>query len=217
MELCEDGELKKMLCGKGHFAENETGHIIQSLASAITFLHKNCIFRRDLKVENIFVKSSDINEVNEVELNIKVSILSVNSPLPSIETTMASCSFFMALLYVPIWNGRWWNPVHGKRKRVQLQSAFSDYYFLPYAAQISRTAHEVMSAFDYSQQCDIWSTGVIMYMLRLGRKAFKIIRREDLCFEKFGLGNILKLLLEVDAIHEITANELLDNQWIAEF
>lgn len=28
---------------------------------------------------------------------------------------------------------------------------------------------------------------------------------------------VLKLLLEVDAIHEITANELLDNQWIAEF
>ncbi|CAN8214638.1 unnamed protein product [Coccothraustes coccothraustes] len=29
------------------------------------------IFHRDLKVENIFVKSSDINEVNEVKLNIK--------------------------------------------------------------------------------------------------------------------------------------------------
>lgn len=41
MELCEDGELKEMLCGKGHFTENGTGHIIQSLISAIACLHKN--------------------------------------------------------------------------------------------------------------------------------------------------------------------------------
>ncbi|XP_068872025.1 serine/threonine-protein kinase 33 isoform X2 [Aphelocoma coerulescens] len=31
------------------------------------------IVRRDLKLENILVKSSDINEVNEVKLNVKVS------------------------------------------------------------------------------------------------------------------------------------------------
>lgn len=39
MELCEDGELKAILCRKGHFSENETRWIIQSLASAIAYLH----------------------------------------------------------------------------------------------------------------------------------------------------------------------------------
>lgn len=39
MELCEDGELKKILDRKGHFSENETRWIIQSLASAIVYLH----------------------------------------------------------------------------------------------------------------------------------------------------------------------------------
>lgn len=39
MELCEDGELEN-ICGKGRFTENETRHIIQSLASAIVYLHK---------------------------------------------------------------------------------------------------------------------------------------------------------------------------------
>lgn len=39
MELCEDGELKEVLDAKGHFSENETRLIIQSLASAIAYLH----------------------------------------------------------------------------------------------------------------------------------------------------------------------------------
>lgn len=39
MELCEDGELKEVLDQKGHFSENETRLIIQSLASAIAYLH----------------------------------------------------------------------------------------------------------------------------------------------------------------------------------
>lgn len=41
MELCEDGELKEILHRKGHFSENETRWIIQSLASAIAYLHNN--------------------------------------------------------------------------------------------------------------------------------------------------------------------------------
>ena len=41
MELCEDGELKEILDRKGHFSENETRWIIQSLASAIAYLHNN--------------------------------------------------------------------------------------------------------------------------------------------------------------------------------
>lgn len=40
MELCEDGELKEILDRKGRFSENETRWIIESLASAIAYLHK---------------------------------------------------------------------------------------------------------------------------------------------------------------------------------
>uniref|UniRef100_A0A8C2RZX1 Protein kinase domain-containing protein n=1 Tax=Capra hircus TaxID=9925 RepID=A0A8C2RZX1_CAPHI len=73
MELCEDGELKEILDRKGHFSENETRWIIQSLASAIAYLHNNDIVHRDLKLENIMVKSSFIDANNEMNLNIKVT------------------------------------------------------------------------------------------------------------------------------------------------
>ncbi|KAM7329142.1 hypothetical protein ACRRTK_010755 [Alexandromys fortis] len=73
MELCEDGELKEVLDAKGHFSENETRLIIQSLASAIAYLHNKDIVHRDLKLENIMVKSSFLDDNNEMNLNIKVT------------------------------------------------------------------------------------------------------------------------------------------------
>ncbi|KAK2491725.1 hypothetical protein MC885_006529 [Smutsia gigantea] len=73
MELCEDGELKEILDRKEHFSENETRWIIQSLASAIAYLHNKDIVHRDLKLENIMVKSSFTDANNEMNLNIKVT------------------------------------------------------------------------------------------------------------------------------------------------
>ncbi|XP_045413415.1 serine/threonine-protein kinase 33 isoform X2 [Lemur catta] len=132
LELCEDGELKEILNRKGHFSENETRWIIQSLASAIAYLHSN--------------------------------------------------------------------------------------------------APEVINAHDYSQQCDIWSIGVIMYILLCGEppflassedKLFELIRKGELRFENpvwdsisDSAKSVLKQLLKVDPAHRITAKELLDNQWL---
>nr|XP_009683000.1 PREDICTED: serine/threonine-protein kinase 33 isoform X3 [Struthio camelus australis] len=188
MELCEDGELKKILHSKGHFTENETRHIIQSLASAIAYLHKKDIVHRDLKLENILVKSSDIDEANEMKLNIKVTDF-------GLAVQKAGGSVFQSICGTPI-------------------------YMAP----------EVISAHDYSQQCDIWSIGVIMYMLLCGEppftasleeKLFELIRKGDLYFKNTvwdtvseAAKQVLRLLLRVDPAHRITANELLDNQWI---
>nr|XP_020645548.1 serine/threonine-protein kinase 33 isoform X1 [Pogona vitticeps]XP_020645549.1 serine/threonine-protein kinase 33 isoform X1 [Pogona vitticeps]XP_020645550.1 serine/threonine-protein kinase 33 isoform X1 [Pogona vitticeps]XP_020645551.1 serine/threonine-protein kinase 33 isoform X1 [Pogona vitticeps] len=190
MELCEDGELKEILQRRGQFTENETRHIIQSLASAIAYLHRKDIVHRDLKLENILVKSSDIDEENEMKLNIKVTDFGL-----AVQKMGGSESMFQSTCGTPI-------------------------YMAP----------EVISAHDYSQQCDVWSIGVIMYMLLCGdppfigsseEKLFEIIKKGDLQFKHSvwesvseAARNVLQLLLKVDPAHRITANELLDCQWI---
>lgn len=40
MELCDGGELKQLLQRKSFFTEDETRHIIRSLADAVVYLHK---------------------------------------------------------------------------------------------------------------------------------------------------------------------------------
>ncbi|XP_062950120.1 serine/threonine-protein kinase 33 isoform X3 [Cynocephalus volans] len=190
MELCEDGELKEILERKGHFSENETRWIIQSLASAIAYLHNNDIVHRDLKLENIMVKSSFIDANNEMNLNIKVT------------------DFGLAVK-------------KQGRSEVTLQTTCGTPIYM---------APEVINAHDYSQQCDIWSIGVIMYILLCGEppflasseeKLFELIRKGELRFENPVWDSIsdcaksvLKQLMKVDPAHRITAKELLDNQWL---
>ncbi|KAM5247407.1 serine/threonine-protein kinase 33 [Ctenodactylus gundi] len=190
MELCEDGELKEILERKGHFSENETRWIIQSLASAIAYLHNKDIVHRDLKLENIMVKSSFIDANNEMNLNIKVT------------------DFGLAV------------QKHGRKEAMMQATCGTPIYMAP----------EVINAHDYSQQCDIWSIGVIMYMLLCGEppflanseaQLFELIRKGELHFEDPIWDSIsdcaksaLKQLLKVDPAHRITAKELLDNQWL---
>ncbi|XP_027708367.1 serine/threonine-protein kinase 33 [Vombatus ursinus] len=127
MELCEDGELKGILNSKGHFSENETRQIIGDLGSAIAYLHKKDIVHRDLKLENILVKSRYTNEKNETNFNIKVTDFGL-----AVQKEGGYEAMFQTTCGTPI-------------------------YMAP----------EVINAHDYSQQCDIWSIGVIMYMLSL--------------------------------------------------
>ncbi|KAM6256022.1 LOW QUALITY PROTEIN: serine/threonine-protein kinase 33 [Spheniscus humboldti] len=210
MDLC-DGELKKFPCRKGHFTENEPRHIIQSLASVVVHLHKNDIVHRVLKLENILAKSSDIDEANEIKLNIKVADFGL-----AVQQTGGSESMFQSICGTTV-----------------------------------HMAPEVISAYDYSQQCDVWSIGVIMYVLM----SFIVLHDINVCITVVGFAQhntieyiikwlveigwfdwliriqssacnqhnsqlrtskqVLRLLLKVDPAHQITANELLDNQWVA--
>uniref|UniRef100_A0A8C5KIL2 Serine/threonine-protein kinase 33 n=1 Tax=Jaculus jaculus TaxID=51337 RepID=A0A8C5KIL2_JACJA len=191
MELCEDGELKEILDRKGHFSENETRWIIQSLASAIAYLHNKDIVHRDLKLENIMVKSSFIDANNELNLNIKVS------------------DFGLAV------------KKHGAGMDSMMQTTCGTPIYM---------APEVINAHDYSQQCDIWSIGVIMYFLLCGEppflasteeKLFELIRKGELNFENpiwdsvsDSAKGVLGQLIKVDPAHRFTAKELLDSQWL---
>ncbi|XP_059564789.1 serine/threonine-protein kinase 33 isoform X4 [Myotis daubentonii] len=190
MELCEDGELREILKRKEHLSENETRWIIQSLASAIAYLHNNDIVHRDLKLENIMVKSSFTDANNEMNLNIKVT------------------DFGLAA------------KKHGGSEAMLQSACGTPTYMAP----------EVINDHDYSQQCDIWSIGVIMYSLLCGEppfsasseeKLFELIRKGELHFsdpvwESISdcAKSVLKQLMKVDPAHRITAKELLDNQWI---
>ncbi|XP_028357382.1 serine/threonine-protein kinase 33 isoform X2 [Physeter macrocephalus] len=190
MELCEDGELREILDRKGHFSENETRWIIRSLASAIAYLHNKDIVHRDLKLENIMVKSSFIDANDEMTLNIKVT------------------DFGLAV------------KKQGRSEAMLQTTCGTPIYMAP----------EVINAHDYSQQCDIWSIGVIMYILLCGEapfmasseeKLFELIRKGELHFKDSvwdsisdSAKSVLKQLMKVDPAHRITAKELLDNQWL---
>ncbi|XP_028258058.1 serine/threonine-protein kinase 33 [Parambassis ranga] len=91
-------------------------------------------------------------------------------------------------------------------------------------------APEVMSSRSYTQLCDVWSIGIIMYMLLCGEPPFVSESKKGL-FEKITKGkikftqppwtrvsdaakNLLACLLKVDPANRMSAHQLLENPWI---
>ncbi|XP_044059222.1 serine/threonine-protein kinase 33 isoform X2 [Siniperca chuatsi] len=189
-ELCVGGELKQLLQRKKFFTEDETRHIICSLADAVVYLHKRDIVHRDLKLENILVKNSPDEDDNS-RINIKVTDfgLSVQTGGVGIENIMTeACG---TLIYM---------------------------------------APEMMSGRGYSQWCDVWSIGVVMYMLLCGEPPFVSKTKANLLQEIMNkeisftqpiwatvsdtAKNLLTCLLKVDPAYRMSANQLLENPWI---
>lgn len=91
-------------------------------------------------------------------------------------------------------------------------------------------APEIINNYDYSQQCDLWSIGIIMYTLLCGQapftattseKLYQEIKNGELDFAHSSLKSlsesgdcVLKRLLIVDPAHRMTASELLNHHWI---
>ncbi|XP_053093849.1 serine/threonine-protein kinase 33 isoform X1 [Pangasianodon hypophthalmus] len=190
VDLCEGGELKKLLQKNKRFSEEETRHIISSLAEATVYLHKQDIVHRDLKLENILVDSYHHSDDHTI-INIKIT------------------DFGLSVQKGGVSSGNMLQTTCGTPK-----------YMAP----------EVINGHEYSQQCDMWSIGVIMYMLLSGEPPFKSSSEEHL-FEMIKKGEldfsapvwdtvsdaaktVLSCLLKVDPAHRITASELLHNPWV---
>lgn len=65
-------ELLKEITKSKKFKTFLSGYILYNWLTVISYSFLADLVHRDLKMENILVKSSDINEANEIKLNMKV-------------------------------------------------------------------------------------------------------------------------------------------------
>ncbi|GFN75605.1 serine/threonine-protein kinase 33 [Plakobranchus ocellatus] len=70
MEVCEGGDLAKLLQKRQHLSEADTKQVMFSLAEAIKYLHQVGILHRDLKLENLLLAD---DPGDDGPINIKVS------------------------------------------------------------------------------------------------------------------------------------------------
>ncbi|KAK1798548.1 hypothetical protein P4O66_006658 [Electrophorus voltai] len=226
IELCEGGELKRLLQNNKRFSEEETRLIIRNLAEATVYLHKQDIVHRDLKLENILVKNYRQGE-NEGMVNIKVTDFGLSvqkGGVGSENMLQATCGTPIYMADVTL--------IAFQKRELSLQASdiTQDGASLTTDPRLCPPAPEVIDGHEYSQQCDVWSIGVIMYMLLCGEPPF-MSSSEDHLFEMIKKGElnfsgpawssvsdaakrVLRCLLKVDPAHRITASELLDIPWL---
>jgi len=149
------GPLLSQIEKRIHFSEKEASEIVKELATALKFLHEKGIAHRDLKPENILCLKED-------------------SPTPIMLCDFDLCSSVNQTVSTP----RLMSPVGSAEymaPEVVEVFDFDDLHFDENSMSQSSetmTEEEDMSLF-YDKRCDLWSLGVITYILLCGYPPFQ--------------------------------------------
>ncbi|RNA10236.1 serine threonine- kinase 33-like [Brachionus plicatilis] len=186
-ELCEAGELAKWLKKQKPIKEDHARIIMRQIVEAISYLHKNDIVHRDLKLENILIKEFDADSENFL---IKITDFGLSSQRDSVGT----------------------------------ESMFEDYCGTPLYM-----APEIIDNNPYSQLCDVWALGIIMFFILTSHSPFSA-ENESKLREQIRNAEIntslssyiylspeakdcLSRMIKVNPAHRITSSELFSHAW----
>lgn len=161
---------------------------MRQIVDAISYLHKNDIVHRDLKLENILLKEFD---PSQGIYYIKVTDFGLSS----------------------------------QRATAGTESMFEDYCGTPLYM-----APEIIENLPYSQLCDVWALGIIMFILLTSHSPFsndsesklrdQIKRAEIDTFSKYYVKlspeakHCLERMIKVNPAHRITSSELVEHPWL---
>ena len=142
MELMEGGELFEYITERQHFSEQEASQILRQVAMAVQYCHYRNVAHRDLKPENLL-------------------LLEKHEDVRQVRVKLADFGF------AKVDNGDLTTP------------QFTPYYVAPQVLEAQKRQKEVRtglrspgSPYFYDKSCDMWSMGVIMYIMLCGYPPF---------------------------------------------
>jgi len=146
-EVCEGGELFDRIIAKGHFSEAQAKEVFRQIIKSLFYCHKQGICHRDLKPENFLFASK------EDETSLKLIDFGLSKVYKTEDEIMDAKKSNNTLSGMTEFKGR--------RKVNMTTKAGTPYYIAP----------EVLTG-NYDEKCDIWSAGVILYILICGYPPF---------------------------------------------
>ncbi|CAH8528656.1 unnamed protein product [Heterobilharzia americana] len=224
-ELCEGNSLDhciKQLPEKSVLQEYIVAAIVRQVASALSYLHNRGIIHRDLKLGNIML-------LNKVELDFRNDKTIANCKSLSIDKSLHKTNnkdVDHEVKYPP-------RGLHTKLIDFGLaievrknEEALANPCGTPLYM-----APEVLNGRSYTRQCDLWSLGILMFILLTNQSPFTSHSEEQLIDELNNLniqntieslGYVTSLgqeclvrLLTIDPAYRSSANELLLDPWLS--
>jgi serine/threonine protein kinase len=200
MELCQQ-ELFQVIDTKGPLQETIVQKLIQKLVETIAYLHQNAIVHRDIKPENILIVDKDIVS------DIKLSDFGIARRL---EGTASLLTPHESLNEVPSSS----EPVRNREVRAHTKCGTRDY-----------VAPEVMSGKGYGTIADMWSVGVVTFVLMSACAPVFLPGQGDVKQVHFGkeecwenaskeVKEFIVCLLERSPEKRMTATKALDHPWL---
>ncbi|KAF5927966.1 hypothetical protein HPG69_013796 [Diceros bicornis minor] len=208
MECMEGGELFSRIQERGDqaFTEREAAEIMRDIGTAIQFLHSQNIAHRDVKPENLLYTSKE-----------KDAILKLTDFGFAKETTQNA---LQTPCYTPYYVGFCLGSKTLGAESPPVPSAM--------------VAPEVLGPEKYDKSCDMWSLGVIMYILLCGfppfysntGQAISPGMKRRIRLGQYGFPNpewsevsddakqLIRLLLKTDPTERLTITQFMNHPWI---
>ena len=161
MEYADEGEIEKYLCSKPHarIDENEARYFTSQIWRAMSFCHQKGIIHRDLKPENVLLCSKS-NDQQENKFSAFASyMLEGDAEMKEYEKLVAKVGDF---------------GIAGIKKSGTKGEATN-------AGTVKFMAPELQTKDDIEANpaLDIWSIGIMVYMMIFGYHPFKVPNREE--------------------------------------
>jgi len=184
MDYMTGGDVFDRVVGMDHYTEKDARNLVQILLKAVKFMHEKGVAHRDLKPQNLLLKSKDNNA------EIKVADF-------------------------------------GFARRVHTPQSLTNRCGTP-----TYVAPEILKNIPHDTRADMWSVGVVIYVLLVGYPPFMEEKQQDL-FRKIRSGeyefegedwaeiseeaiDLIKKLLVVEPQERLTAVEALNQPWFNE-
>lgn len=154
LELADGGDLFDRLKTRGRFSEDQSQHTLCMILAGVSYLHRNGITHRDLKLENLLYKSQDLDS------NILISDFGLAHQSISV---IRAC------------DQQQWS-CDRQQQSCDRQQQSCDHWDKCGMSTTCGTAEylspEMLEGEVYSEKVDIWAVGVVMYAIMSGRMAF---------------------------------------------
>ncbi|KAL0337077.1 UNVERIFIED_CONTAM: Calcium-dependent protein kinase [Sesamum calycinum] len=210
MELCAGGELFDRIIQRGHYTERKAAELARLIVGVVEACHSLGVMHRDLKPENfLFVNDEEESHLRPLTLGSRFSsdqLAIAYRPASEIKRPSAYFTILLNLSFRP--QGETFTDVVG-----------SPYYVAP----------EVLRK-HYGQECDVWSAGVIIYILLSGVPPFwdeteqgifeQVLKGElDFVSEPWpsiseSAKDLVRRMLVRDPKKRLTAHQVLCHPWV---
>eukprot|EP00939_MAST-03C_sp_MAST-3C-sp1_P002422 g2422.t1 len=158
MELCTGGELYDALASRGCYTEYDTAKLVEMMLSAIRYCHSKDIVHRDLKLENFVFESPKSTRLKLIDFGL--SSAQVSASFRKKKKRVAPAPRDTPKSKAEIARNKLASPSHAKVTRMTTFVG-TVYYVAPEMFQGS-----------YDEKVDVWSIGIICYMLLTGRPPY---------------------------------------------